>query len=149
MFTSDNGYLVGDHHIVGKNVPYQDATSVPLVIRWDERVGAGVVDRRLTGNVDIAATLADVAGTTMKTDGLSMLGPPRPTGMLLEAGYAAKYLRPPYCGWRDREWLFVHYATGEEELYSVSDDPQELHNLAADPAHAGVLTRLRATTKKA
>lgn len=149
VFMSDNGYLNGDHRILGKNVPYQKATSIPLVIRWDGRVRAGVVDNRLTGNIDIAATLADAAGTTMKTDGQSLLGSQRRNGLLLEAAYSGKLLRPPYCGWRDDHWLFVHYLTGEEELYSVPDDPQELRNLASDPAHASVLASLRAQTRSA
>jgi arylsulfatase A-like enzyme len=146
---SDNGYLDGEHRIVGKNVPYQDATSIPLVIRWDGKVRAGVVDNRLTGNVDIATTVADAAGATMTTDGQSLLGNGRRTGLLLEAAYAEKYRRPAYCGWRDDDWLFAHYASGEEELYSVRGDPQELHNLAADPGQSTVLASLRAETKKA
>jgi N-acetylglucosamine-6-sulfatase len=149
VFMSDNGYLDGEHRIVGKNVPYQDATSIPLVIRWDGEVRAGVVDNRLTGNVDIAATIADAAGATMTTDGQSVLGDQRRTGLLLEAAYAEKYRRPAYCGWRDDDWLFAHYATGEEELYSVREDPQDLHNLAAEPGQSAVLASLRAETKKA
>ena len=139
----------GDHRIIGKNVPYQEATSVPLVIRWDGRVRAGAVDNRLTGNIDIAATIADAAGTTMKTDGQSLLGDQRRTGLLLEAAYSEELNRPPYCGWRDDDWLFAHYATGEEELYSVPNDPEELHNLASDPAQAAVLASLRAKAKQA
>jgi N-acetylglucosamine-6-sulfatase len=149
VFMSDNGYLDGDHRIVGKNVPYQEATSIPLVIRWDGKVRAGVVDNRLTGNIDIAATIADAAGTTMKTDGQSLLGDDRRTGLLLEAAYSSVLNRPPYCGWRDDDWLFVHYSTGEQELYSVPNDPEELHNLASDPAQAAVLASLRAKTKHA
>jgi len=149
VFMSDNGYLDGDHRIIGKNVPYQQATSIPLVIRWDGRVRAGVVDNRLTSNVDIAATIADAAGTTMKTDGQSLLGDQRRSGLLLEAAYSKKLFRPPYCGWRDNDWLFAHYATGEEELYSVPNDPGELHNLASDPAQAAVLASLRAKAKQA
>jgi arylsulfatase A-like enzyme len=149
VFMSDNGYLDGDHHLRGKNVPYQQATSIPLVIRWDGRVRAGVTDDRLTGNIDIAATIADAAGTTMTTDGQSLLGRSRRSGLVLEAGYSDRLLRPPYCGWRDAKWLFVHYSTGEEELYSVTNDPQELHNLASDPGQSAVLASLRAKTKDA
>ena len=50
IFTSDNGHLNGEHRIFGKNVPYQEATSVPLVIRWDEpgprRDGGPSADRQ-------------------------------------------------------------------------------------------------------
>lgn len=148
VFMSDNGYLDGEHRMLGKNVPYQEATSVPLVIRWDHRVKAGAVDDRLTGNIDIAATIADAAGTQMTTSGLSLLRQEQRTGLLLEAA-SSRYGRPPYCGWRDADWLYVHYSTGEEELYSVPDDPNEMHNLALDPAHSAVVASLRGQTKNA
>jgi N-acetylglucosamine-6-sulfatase len=148
VFMSDNGFLNGEHRIIGKNVPYQEATSVPLVIRWDARFRAGVVDRRLTGNIDIAATIADAAGTRMTTSGLSLLRQKQRTGLLLEAP-DTRYGRPAYCGWRNADWLYVHYSSGEEELYSVTDDPNELHNLAYDPAQSAVLASLRAQTKTA
>ena len=56
IYTSDNGYLWGEHGLVGKDAPYAAATRVPLVVRWDGHVAAGGVDRRLAVNVDIAAT---------------------------------------------------------------------------------------------
>lgn len=148
VYMSDNGYLDGEHRMIGKNVPYQQATSVPLVIRWDHRVAAGAVDDRLTGNVDIAATVADAAGAQMTTDGLSVLRQQQRTGLVLEAA-RSKYGRPPYCGWRTADWLYAHYASGEEELYSVPNDPHELRNLASDPAQSAVLASLRAQTKRA
>jgi arylsulfatase A-like enzyme len=148
IYMSDNGYLNGEHHLIGKNVPYQLATSVPLVIRWDHRVQAGAVSDRLTGNIDIAATIADAAGTQMTTSGLSLLRPKQRTGLLLEAE-GNRVGRPAYCGWRSRNWLYAHYSSGEEELYSVPDDPNELRNLASDPAHSAVLASLRAQTKSA
>ena len=68
----------------------------------------------------------------MRTDGQSLLGGSRRTGLLLEAATDATH-KPAYCGWRNKDWLYVHYASGEEELYSEPDDPQELVNLAGDP----------------
>jgi N-acetylglucosamine-6-sulfatase len=148
IYMSDNGYLDGEHRLIGKNVPYQLATSVPLVIRWDHRVQAGAVNDRLTGNIDIAATIADAAGTRMTTSGLSLLRRKQHPGLLLEAA-GNRVGEPPYCGWRNKNWLYAHYSSGEEELYSVPDDPNELHNLAFDPDQAGVLASLRAQTKAA
>jgi arylsulfatase A-like enzyme len=148
IFMSDNGFLDGEHRLVGKNVPYQLATSVPLVIRWDHRIQAGAVNDRLTGNIDIAATIADAAGTRMTTSGLSLLRRKQRTGLLLEAP-DTRYGRPAYCGWRAADWLYAHYSGGEEELYSVPDDPNELHNLAFDSAQSAVLSSLRAQTKSA
>jgi arylsulfatase A-like enzyme len=139
----------GEHHIIGKNVPYQAATSIPLVIRWDGHVGAGRVDHRLALNLDIASTVADAAGAKMSTDGSSLLRPHQRKGFVLESAYSGRYARPAYCGWRTANWMYVRYTTGEEELYSYRNDPDELHNLAADPAYAAQLTSLKAKAKDA
>ncbi|MDQ1629008.1 MAG: hypothetical protein QOI54_2752 [Actinomycetota bacterium] len=149
IFMSDNGLQIGEHHIVGKNVPYDAASSIPLVLRWDGHVAAGRTDSRLALNLDIPATVADATGSHMRTDGLSLLGPHRRQGFVMESPYGPRYARPAYCGWRSRDWLFVHYTTGEEELYSYRDDPYELHNRAADPAYGTQLRQLRAQAKNA
>jgi N-acetylglucosamine-6-sulfatase len=149
VFMSDNGLQTGEHHIVGKNTPYNASTSVPLVIRWDGRVPAGQVDSRIAVNVDVAKTIASVAHVPMTTDGMSILGKRTRTGFVLEAGYSARYDRPAYCGWRTKEWMYVHYATGEEEMYSYRSDPDELTNLAGDPAYAQQLAGMKANAKLA
>jgi N-acetylglucosamine-6-sulfatase len=149
VFMSDNGLQLGEHHIVGKNTPYRDSTSVPLVIRWDGRVGAGKVDNRLALNVDVAQTLASAAKVPITTDGMSMLGDRTRGGFVLESDYSARYQRPAYCGWRTKDWMFVHYSTGEEELYSYRSDPEELNNLAGNPVYAGQQAAMRAQAKKA
>jgi N-acetylglucosamine-6-sulfatase len=149
VFMSDNGLQIGEHHIIGKNVPYRQATSVPLVIRWDGRLRAGAVDNRLASNVDVAPTIADAAGTPFEADGSSLLGSTRRDGSLLEASFSRRYGRPAYCGWRTPSWMYVRYATGEEELYSYATDPEELRNLATDPVYAGQLAAMKARAVKA
>jgi arylsulfatase A-like enzyme len=142
VLLSDNGLMTGEHGLVGKDNPYDAATRVPMVIRWDGHVPAGTVDDRLALNLDVAPTLATAAGTSMTTDGLDLLGQATRRGFPLEAatGYQG---RPAYCGWRSTRWLYVHYADGTTELYDYRSDPGELHNLAGDPAYAGTLGRLR------
>ena len=81
LFMSDNGLLRGEHGLTGKHVPYDAATRVPMVLRWDARVPAGTVDRRLALNVDVAATLSAAAGVPMTTEGLDLLGPADPAGL--------------------------------------------------------------------
>jgi arylsulfatase A-like enzyme len=149
VFMSDNGLQIGEHHIIGKNVPYRQATSVPLVIRWDGRLRAGAVDDRLASNVDIAPTIADAAGAPFEADGNSLLGSTRRDGSLLEASFSRRYGRPAYCGWRTPSWMYVRYATGEEELYSYATDPEELRNLATDPVYAVQLAAMKARAVKA
>jgi arylsulfatase A-like enzyme len=149
VFTSDNGLLWGEHAMIDKNVPYTPATAVPLVVRWDGHLAAGQVDDRLALNVDITATLAAAGGTGMVTSGSDLLGTDRHDGFVLEAARDPGLQRPPYCGWREADWTFVHYSTGEEELYSLADDPGELHNLAAAPDLRDQLDTMRARARAA
>jgi N-acetylglucosamine-6-sulfatase len=147
VFTSDNGLLWGEHGMIDKNVPYTPATAVPLVLRWDGHLAAGQVDDRLALNIDITATLAAAGETGLVTSGSDLLGTDRHDGFVLEAARAPGLQRPPYCGWREADWTFVHYSTGEEELYSLVDDPGELHNLATAPELRDRLDAMRASAR--
>jgi N-acetylglucosamine-6-sulfatase len=149
VFASDNGLLWGEHGMLDKNVPYTPATAVPLVLRWDGHVGAGQVDDRMALNIDVTATLAAAGMTGMHTDGSDLLTPARRDGFVLEAAADPQQQRPPYCGWREADWTFVHYSTGEEELYSLTDDPGEVHNLATVPKARDQLDAMRERARAA
>jgi N-acetylglucosamine-6-sulfatase len=149
VFMSDNGMLWGEHRVLFKSVPYDSATRVPMVVRWDGLVPAGGVDDRLALNVDVTATIASMTGATMDTAGASLLGPERRDGFVLEAPPEPRLDRPAYCGWRSQRWTFVHYATGEEELYDEVADPEELTNLAGVSGYRGELARFRAKARAA
>ena len=62
---------------------------------------------------------------------------------MLEAAPEPRLARPAYCGWRTAQWMFVHYATGEEELYDERLDPDELTNVVGDPHYWRVADTLR------
>jgi len=148
LFMSDNGLMHGEHGLLGKNIPYDDSTRVPMVIRWDDHVPAGVVDQRLALNVDVARTVTRAAGVDLATDGLDLLGRRRRSGFVVEAARKATADRPPYCGWRTRRYLFVHYADGVEELYDYQADPAELRNRVADPGYQAEVKTFRAQAKE-
>ncbi len=149
VFMSDNGMLWGEHHILFKSVPYDSATRVPMVLRWDGHVAAHGVDNRLALNVDVTATIDAVTGAGMDTAGASVLGEQLRGGFVLEAPPEPRLDRPAYCGWRGQRWTFVHYATGEEELYDEVADPDELTNLATVPGYRTELDDLRARARAA
>jgi arylsulfatase A-like enzyme len=149
VFMSDNGLLVGEHHLhAKKNLPYDAATRIPLLARWDGRIRPNSTDSRLALNVDLAATVARAAGVGMATEGLDLLGSTKRTGFPVESGkrYAADSTpdRPAYCGFRTLNWLYVQYATGQQELYSYKDDPYELKNRADRRRDRSRLSSLRA-----
>jgi N-acetylglucosamine-6-sulfatase len=152
IFTSDNGLLWGEHRWQKKEMPYEEAIRVPLVIRDDALVaGAPRTEDRLVGNIDLAPTIAELAGTDLpKAEGKSLL--PLLTSEQVRWRHAllVEHMKmtnpvPTYCAVRTDRYLFATYVTGEEELYDVEEDPYELVNLAGrrPPLQARLATTLR------
>jgi arylsulfatase A-like enzyme len=154
IFTSDNGLLWGEHRWARKEVPYEEAIRVPLVIRADQLTSAeGRTDAHLVANIDLAPTIAAAAGLRLPdADGRSLL--PLIQGRTEGWRHALliEHLRgtnpiPTYCAIRTAGYLFVSYDTGERELYDLADDPFQLANLARSAPEQqarleGVLDRL-------
>jgi N-acetylglucosamine-6-sulfatase len=154
---SDNGEMWGEHRIVGKFVPYDSATRVPLAIRWTKEVPAAATDRRIALNLDIPVTIAVAAHvSTDPVEGRDLLGGRRRAGFVLEAaaahspgGNGTNVTRPAYCGWRSLRYLYVRYANGRQELYDYARDPYELTDRRAARSLADVRRRLRHRTRLA
>ncbi|MFN2591011.1 MAG: sulfatase [Actinomycetota bacterium] len=148
MFASDNGYLLGEHGLSAKNLPYEESVRIPLVVRWDGRVRPAATDRHVVGNVDFAPTWAALAGATLPgAEGRSLVplfdGQDRfwRDALLIEHGQFGG--APAFCQLHGERYSYVRYATGEEELYDLASDPYQLANVALDPAYASVRSRYR------
>lgn len=151
VFMSDNGFAWGEHRLQGKNTAYDVSVRVPLIMRFDGTLRAGITDPRVVAaNVDVHATIMDITGVQPGAiDGLSVLTSNR-DGLVMEAmKWRNGFKRPAYCGYRSRNYLFVRYATGEEELYDYSRDPYELKNVAADPVYGAVRNSLLSQSRRA
>ena len=147
IYTSDNGYLWGEHHLGGdyglaaqKRYPYTESVRVPLFMRWDGHIQPGTSDARLTGTVDIVPTVLQAAGirADYPLDGHSMLSSFTRTRILLEywldPGDASI---PTWISVRTPSVQFVEYydafgAVTFREYYDLSNDPWELVNLLND-----------------
>jgi N-acetylglucosamine-6-sulfatase len=158
VYTSDNGFLWGEHRWParwGKSVPYEESIRVPLVVRYDGVANHGTVVHRVVGNVDLAPTVADVAGVDAPgAEGISYQGLLRHRVKGWRPGLLLEYLRrwspaPTYCGVRTRRYLYVAYETGEQELYDMKSDPYQLSNRSGDPALSSVEGGLRQQTETA
>jgi N-acetylglucosamine-6-sulfatase len=139
IFTSDNGFLWGEHRWVGKRVPYNESIRVPMVIATKGEGMPAVDPDRIALNVDIRPTLEAFAGLTPETDGHDWSDPTwsRPFALLEQWG--TDHLT--YCGLRSVDRLYARYSTGEEELYDEGADPLELDNAAA--TDTGTVTEMR------
>jgi N-acetylglucosamine-6-sulfatase len=152
VFTSDNGLTWGEHRLrVTKFTPYDEAIRVPLIVRYDGVTAGGSVDDHIVGNIDLAPTFAQISGAQAPAmDGSSLMplltrSPVlwRP-GLLLEHMPEGQPQAPTFCGIRVDGFSLVSYASGETELYDVTDDPYQLQNVASLPAYVGVLEELLA-----
>jgi N-acetylglucosamine-6-sulfatase len=148
MFGSDNGLTWGEHRIPDKkNVPYEEAIRMPLVVRWDGHVAVGSKDRHPTANLDLAQTWADLAGAPAPgSEGASLV--PLFDGVvqawrdhfLIEHG---ELQSPAFCQVRSAKYSYVRYRTGEEELYDLALDPYQLANQAGNSSYHRALQRHR------
>ena len=126
---SDNGYLMGDHRMDGKGAPYDGSVRVPM-LAWGPGFAPGT-DGRLVANIDVAPTVAQVAGVALPgADGRSLLDPTPREGILLERFQDGA--KPTYRAVRTDHRLYVEYDTGERELYDRRRDPHETDNLMAE-----------------
>ncbi|MEP6665882.1 MAG: sulfatase, partial [Nocardioidaceae bacterium] len=153
IFTSDNGYLLGEHRLSGKNQPYEQALKVPFVMRGPG-VPGGVALNRVGATVDIAATIAAAAGVTpgLTTDGHNLLDvatgeEPGWTSLLIQAGAKPAFEDREdwfFRGVRTQRYTYVFYPlTGEQELYDRRLDPSELTSVVREPRYRDVRVALQ------
>lgn len=156
IFTSDNGYMLGQHRWRGKVLPYEPSLQVPLLMRWpDGGIPAGVTRPQTAALVDLPRTIADAAQVEpmLTPDGRSLL--PIARGEDGAGGYGAMSIESGAQGGdrRDRRWFyrgvrtkrytFVQYTrSGETELYDRRKDPSQLTNVAYRPAYRPVRVAL-------
>lgn len=135
IFTSDNGFLLGEHRLFGKVWPYEESIRVPLVIRTPGSDAPRSSDE-LVLNIDLPGTIAEVAGVRpgLHQDGLSLVPLLAGRKTSWRSGFVVEFLGyapgvPPYEGVRTRRHLYVEYRNGARELYDLGRDPDELRNL--------------------
>jgi N-acetylglucosamine-6-sulfatase len=149
VFTSDNGLELGSHRWSFKEVPWEEAIRVPMVVRYDPLTGGvASTDPKLVLNLDLAPTMADVGGVAAPAvEGASFLGllkndPPAWRSDFLIEHWANNSAAPPYCAVREDQYKYVEYQDHEEQLYDLAADPYELHNLADDSRYAQTRERM-------
>jgi N-acetylglucosamine-6-sulfatase len=146
IFTSDNGYLEGQHRIpFGKVYPYEPSIRVPLLMRGPG-LPRGVTRRRLAWNGDLAPTIlaAAHARPAFPLDGESLLRPDHGDRAIVLEGPAGRLTDGllHFVGIRTGRYVDIHHLRGEAELYDLRRDPDELDNLARRPAAAALRARL-------
>jgi len=153
IFMGDNGYFLGERQLAGKWLMYDRSIRVPLII-YDPRIGEHRDIDDMALNIDVTATIADLAGVEIPAGyhGKSLV--PIVNGdaetlsrdaVLIEHLWDFENI-PPSEGVRTDEWKYLRYVDDPsiEEMYDLRADPDEMNNLAGETEHLDTLVMLRA-----
>ena len=152
IYTSDNGFLWGEHRLGGKIWPYEDSTHVPLVVRTPWTTKARVSSKPVL-NIDLAATIAQLAGVKprRRVDGLSfapfLYGRTVPWRRAYLLEYLSRWTHrhtdpPPYTAVHTKRYVYIEYQNGWRELYDLRKDPWELNNISGSRKTAALRAHL-------
>ncbi len=159
VFSSDNGFLMGEHGMIDKRTMHEESIRVPMVVRYPRAIAAGTVVEEQVLNIDLAPSLMELTlGASMPSaQGLSwaklvMNGDSDwRESWLYEYNYESQFpYTPNVRGVRTNNWKYTQYPHGDggplrhmEELYDLKNDPQERRNLAGNPAFEEQLKNMR------
>lgn len=158
IYTSDNGFLCGAHGYGSKVLPIEESSRAPLMI-YDPRsstAGRGLRSSSLTGNIDFAPTILELAGLPVpeNMDGVSLLPLlENPSVDVREQLAFINVFGPPATHsltaiTKDMKYTYWWYGDENmeptEELFHLGKDPLEMTNLASNPEAASLLKKMRA-----
>jgi len=144
VYTSDQGFYLGEHGWFDKRFMYEESFRTPLLMRWPGKIKPATTNENLVQNLDFAETFLDIAGAEIPGDmqGLSLV----PlfegnTKYWRDAIYYHYYEYPGihgvkrHYGISTSRYKLIHFYhdIDEWELYDLETDPQEMHNIFDDP----------------
>lgn len=168
IYTSDQGFFLGEHGFYDKRLMLDPALFTPLIIRWPGHTKAGTVNKDIVLNIDHAPTFLDIAGSTAPKEMQgksykSILEGKTPTDWRTAMYYRywmhldGSHNVPAHYGIRTDRYTLIHYygkglgmagaknkdLDPEWELFDNQKDPQQMRNVIADPEYAMTLRVLR------
>ncbi|MAB81164.1 MAG: sulfatase [Planctomycetes bacterium] len=158
IYTSDQGFFLGEHGWYDKRWMYEPSLRTPLIVRWPGVTQGGSTNDRLVQNIDLAPTLAAMADLRDEPEmhGASLVPllrgqtPPWRDAIYyhyqqLDSGRTSHTVAR-HCGVRGERFKLMHlYDYDDWELYDLESDPDEVRNLYGNPEYAETAAALRET----
>jgi arylsulfatase A-like enzyme len=153
IYTSDQGFFFCEHNFFDKRFMYEESLRMPFLIRWPAQIKPGTVNKGMILNVDFAPMMLEAAGTKVPSDMqgrsfLPLLRGQMPRGWRTSMYY--RYYHPghhnvaAHYGIRSERYKLIYFnKLNQWELYDLQRDPAEMHNLYADAASAGIVSKLK------
>jgi arylsulfatase A-like enzyme len=159
IYSSDQGFYLGEHGWFDKRWMYEESFKTPLIARWPGVTKSGVKSDALVSNLDFAQTFLDIAGAPIPEDmqGRSLaplLKGKKPNDWRQSVYYhyyefPAVHMVNKHEGVYDGRFKLMHfYELGEWEMYDLQKDPHELQSVYDDPVYADDVQRLKAELAK-
>ncbi len=155
VYTSDQGFYLGEHGWYDKRFIYDQSFKTPLIIRWPEEVKPGSINNQMVQNLDFAQTFLGAAQIEAPRDmqGESLIPLLRGNDEVWNREsvyyhyyeYPAVHMVKRHYGIVTQEYKLVHfyYDVDEWELYDRKNDPHEINNVYDDPAYTEVVEELK------
>jgi arylsulfatase A-like enzyme len=147
IYTSDQGYWLGQHGLYDKRLILEESMRMPLLVRYPKEIAPGSRCELLGSNVDFAPTMLDYAGAetpaAMQGRSLRPLLQGKKPGDWRQAVFYAYWSAPPdHWGLRTERYTLVHFPkTREIEFYDLKEDPAQNVNQAKNPAYRSAIQR--------
>ena len=150
VYTSDQGFYLGEHGWFDKRWMYRESLRTPLIIKWPGVVEAGSVNSDLVSNIDFAETFIDIAGEDVPAEmqGSSLLpllkgetpGDWRQSHYYHYYEHPGEHWVPRHYGITTEKYKLMHlyYDMDYWELFDLQADPEEMKNVYDDPAFSEV-----------
>ncbi len=154
IYTSDQGFYLGEHGWFDKRFMYEQSLRTPLLVRYPKEIKPGTKINKLVQNLDFAPTFLDYAGVKvpkeMQGESFRDLVSGK-TSEFRDAIYYTYYEYPSvhmvkrHYGVATERYKLMHfyYDVDEWEMYDLQKDPQEMHNIYDDPEYADVQKMLQ------
>ena len=159
VYSSDQGFYLGDHGWYDKRWMYEESLRMPLIVRWPGVTTPGVVEEHLAQNLDFAETFLEIAGVKapeeMQGESLVPLLRGEDPDDWRESLYyhyfefPAVHMVNRHYGVRTARYKLIrYYELDEWELFDLEADPDELSSVHGDPAYAEVRAELEAELRR-
>jgi arylsulfatase A-like enzyme len=160
VYTSDQGFYLGEHGWFDKRFMYNESFKTPLLIKWPNVITPGTTATEMVQNLDFAQTFLEVAGVVpnedMQGESLVPLLKGEKEKWDRDAVYYHYYEYPAvhavkrHYGIATEKYKLMHfyYDVDEWELYDRKNDPQEVNNVYDDPANAAIVKELKEKLEK-
>ncbi|MEO9512942.1 MAG: sulfatase [Flavobacteriaceae bacterium] len=160
VYTSDQGFYLGEHGWFDKRFIYDESFKTPLLVRWPNNIKPGITSEEMVQNLDFAQTFLEAAQIEapedMQGESLIPLLTSNNNDWTRDAVYYHYYEYPAvhqvkrHYGIVTIDYKLTHfyYDVDEWELYDRKNDPQEMNNVYDDPAYTDIVAELKVKLKK-